>query len=162
MNYSDILLALAAVLLHQLEDEEGIQIEEVHLTQLENWFKERIETQASTKDLAFEIKAGAKAEMGLPWLAKVFAELTNKINVGSSYREELRLVVRDSFSEFANSFNQLIRVAEEKIQLHNLGKRILFTVDGTDRLDNKDAHHFFIDNVTYFWISNVSKHIEFN
>lgn len=147
LKYSDVLLALAGALLQQLEDEDGISMEQVHLSRLENWFRERIESHTSTKDLAMEIKAGAKMEAGLPWLVKLFAELTSKINVGSTYREELRLVVRDSFSEFAASFNQLIRAAEDKIRARNLGQRILFTVDGTDRLDNEDAHEFFIENV---------------
>lgn len=147
LKYSDILLALAAALLEQLETEAGITIEQVHLTKLEDWYKERIESHTKMKDLATEIKAGAKGETGLPWVGKLFAELTNKINIGSSYREELRLVVRESFTEFAKSFNHLIQVAEEKINARNLGQRILFTIDGTDRLDSDDAHEFFIENV---------------
>lgn len=138
---------MAAALFEKLKDEDGIEIEQVHLTNLQNWFRERIETHSNTRDLALEIKAGAKAEAGLPWLVKIFAELTSKINVGSSYREELRQVVRDSFSEFATNFNRLIRVAEQKIQQRHLGQRILFSVDGTDRLDHDDAQHFFVESV---------------
>jgi len=146
LKYSDVLLALASALLEQLAREE-IGLEQVHLSRLENWFKERIESHVKTRDLAMEIKAGAKTKTGLPWLVSLFAELTGKINVGSSYREELRLVVRDSFSEFAQSFNQLIKVAEEKLEQKGLGRRILFAVDGTDRLDDSDAREFFIENV---------------
>ena len=147
LKYSDVLLALAAGLLKQLEDEHGISVEQVHLTRLENWYKDRVITHASLRNMESELKAGVKAEGGLPWLVKLFAELTNKISIGSTYRDELREVVRNNFTEFATSFNQLIRAAEDKVRKKNLGQRILFTVDGTDRLDSDDAHKFFVEDV---------------
>ncbi len=147
LKYSDVLLALAAALLERLEQEEGIVIDQVFLTRLENWFKERVEVHTALRDFATEVKAGAKIQTGLPWLGKLFGELTNKINIGSSYREELRLVVRNNFTEFAEAFNQLIRAGEEKIRAAGKGKRILFTVDGTDRLDQEDAPKFFVEDV---------------
>ncbi len=147
LKYSDVLLALAAALLKQLEDENGISIEQVHLTRLENWYKERVITHANLRNLEMELKAGMKTEAGLPWLVKLFAELTNKISIGSTYRDELREVVRNNFTEFADSFNQLIRVAEDKIRVKGLGQRILFTVDGADRLESEDSRKFFIEDV---------------
>lgn len=147
LKYSDVLLALATRLLETLEEIHSIRIDNIHLHNLEQWFAERIETHADTKGFSAEIKAGIKGEGGLPWIMKLFAELTNKINIGASYRSELRLVLKNNFGEFANAFNQLIRVAEEKINEQNLGKRILFTVDGTDRLNSEDAREFFIDDV---------------
>lgn len=147
LKYSDVLLALAAGLLKQLEEEHGISVEQVHLTRLENWYKDRVITHASLRNMESELKAGVKAEGGLPWLVKLFAELTNKISIGSTYRDELREVVRNNFTEFASSFNQLIRAAEDKVRQKNLGQRILFTVDGTDRLDSSDAHKFFVEDV---------------
>jgi len=147
LKYSDVLLALAGALLEKLEREDHITLEQVHLSRLENWFKERIETHTNLKSFSAEIEAGAKSKTGLPLLIDFFAKMTSKISIGSSYRDELRLVVRDGFSEFAKSFNQLIRVAEEKIQACGQGRRILFTVDGTDRLDSNDARLFFVDDV---------------
>jgi hypothetical protein len=147
LKYSDVLLALAAALLEKLEQEDGITMEQVHLTRLENWFRERVEVHTDLRDFSAEIRTGVKAQTGLPWLGNLFAELTNKINIGSTYRDELRLVVRNNFSEFATAFNQLIRVAEDKIRAVNQGQRILFTVDGTDRLNSEDARQFFVDDV---------------
>ena len=147
LKYSDVLLALAAELLLKLKNENDISIESVHLTRLENWFKERVETHTKTKDMSLEIRAGAKIKTGLPWLVELFTELTSKVNIGSTYREELRNVVRNSYSEFAEAFNQLIRVVEDKIGEKNLGKRVLFTIDGTDRLNSDDAPQFFVTNV---------------
>ncbi|CAK8721334.1 Orc1-like AAA ATPase domain-containing protein [Candidatus Electrothrix laxa] len=147
LKYSDVLLALAAALLKKLEQEEGITIDQIFLTSLENWFKERVEAHTSLRDFATEVKAGVKVQTGLPRLSKLFGELTNKINIASTYREELRLVVRNNFTEFTEAFNQLIQDGEEKIRVAGKGKRILFTVDGTDRLDQEDAPKFFIENV---------------
>ncbi|MCW5211418.1 hypothetical protein VU04_00725 [Desulfobulbus sp. TB] len=147
LKYSDVLLALAAALLERLEQEDGIIIDQVFLTRLENWFKERVEVHSDLKEFAAEVKAGVKAHTGLPWLGKLFGELTNKVNIGSTYREELRLVVRNNFTEFADAFNQLILAGEEKIRAAGKGKRILFTVDGTDRLDQEDAPKFFVEDV---------------
>lgn len=147
LKYSDVLLALAAELLTKLEEENNISIESVHLTRLENWFKERVETHSSTKDMSLEIKAGVKLDTGLPWLVKLFTELTSKVNIGSTYREDLRQVLRNSYSEFAEAFNQLIRAVEDKICEQTLGKRVLFTIDGTDRLNSDDAPQFFVEDV---------------
>ncbi|MCI5197705.1 MAG: hypothetical protein D3919_16085 [Candidatus Electrothrix sp. AW5] len=55
--------------------------------------------------------------------------------------------MRNNFTEFAEAFNQLIRAGEEKIRAAGKGKRILFTVDGTDRLDQEDAPKFFVEDV---------------
>ena len=148
LEYPDVLLALAAALLERLEQEEGIIIDYVFLSRLENWFTKRVEVHnTALRDFAAEVKAGAKMQTGLLWLGKLFKELTSKINVGSSYREELRLIVRNNFTEFAEAFNQLILASEEKIRSADKGKRILFTVDGTDRLDQKDAPKFFVEDV---------------
>lgn len=147
LKYSDVLLALAAGLLKQLEDEHGINMEQVHLSRLEKWYQERVITHAKLRNIESELKAGVSTEGGLPWLVKLFAELTNKISIGSTYRDELREVVRNNFSEFAAIFNQLIRAAEDKVRQRNLGQRILFIVDGTDRLGSDDAQKFFVEDV---------------
>lgn len=146
LEYPDVLLALASALLNSLK-QEGITLDQVYLTNLENWFKERVEVHADIKEFAAELKAGAKAKSGLPWLVELFAELTNKISIGSTYRNELRSVVRNNFSEFAASFNQLVLAAEEKIAAQGLGSRILFAVDGLDRLNSDDARKFFVEDV---------------
>lgn len=147
LKYSDVLLALAAALFARLEEEDGIEMEQVHLSRLENWFKERVEVHSQLKQFAAEVKAGAKAQAGLSWLSWLYGEATSKLGIDSSYREELRLVVRNNFSEFAEAFNQFIRASEDKIRTAGKGQRILFTVDGTDRLNSEDAHKFFVEDV---------------
>lgn len=147
LKYSDVLVALAATLFARLEGEEGVVLEQVHLSRLENWFKQRVITHTHASQLLAELQAGAKVKTGLPWLGHLFAGLTNKISAGSTYRDEIRDAVRNDFNEFSEAFNLLLHAAEERLAKQGLGKRILFVVDGTDRLNTEDARRFFVEDV---------------
>ena len=72
----------------------------------------------------------------------VFRSFHYSIQGQHAYKEELRRTLRNHFTEFSDGFNQLIAAAEEKI-----GSRILFVVDGTDRLSGDDAQAFFVTDV---------------
>ncbi len=146
LNYADVLLALAKELFEALEREK-IHVDAILLENLEAWFAERVETDTKTEQFAAELKAGAKAEGGIPFLAKLFGELTTALKSNSSYKEELRRIVENSFSQFAESFNRCIVAAEDAIQRAERGQRILFIVDGTDRLRDKDRERFFVGDV---------------
>jgi len=145
LQYQDVLLALAKELLEQLPDD--IDIDEVHLGKLRSWFDERLMTHEATREFAAELEAGAEAQAGIPFLTKLFTKLTTAFRVNSTYKEELRTVVRNHFSEFADAFNQLIKAVEQACQQRDLGQRILFLVDGTDRLRGDDADNFFVCDV---------------
>ena len=111
------------------------------------WFDERVEKHEATKEYAMEVKAGAKGEVGIPFVSKLFASVTNSFKTNSTYKEELRRVLKNSFSEFADAFNQLIVASEEALTEANKGKKLLFLVDGTDRLNQEDSERFFIHDV---------------
>ena len=96
----------------------------MHLSRLEKWFTERIEKHEKTKDYAAEIKAGVTAKHGIPFLAELFAQLTTSFKMGSTYKEELRTVIRNSFSEFALAFQQLIDAANDQVTSSGKGKSI--------------------------------------
>ncbi|MDM8546685.1 hypothetical protein QUF61_09355 [Candidatus Venteria ishoeyi] len=145
LQYTDVLLALARALLADLQ-KNAITIDRIFLENLENWFKERIEKHEQTKQFAAEIKTGVKAEGGIPWLAKLFAEINTAFRLNSTYKEELRKVVKNHFKEFAEGFNQLISAAETQIRKKNAGRKLLFVVDGTDRLNQKDSDRFFVSD----------------
>jgi energy-coupling factor transporter ATP-binding protein EcfA2 len=146
LQYSDILMGLAKKLFDELEDA-SIPIDQVLLGKLQGWFAERIENHEKTKDFATEVKAGIKADAGVPFFAKLFGAITNSFKINSTYKEELRQIIKNSFSEFADSFNALIEVAEAQISYHNKGQKLLFIVDGTDRLAQEDSQRFFIADV---------------
>ncbi len=146
LQYSDVLLTLAKQLFKQLEAAQ-LDIDQVLLQTLEDWFKERIETNSVTKEFAAQVKIGAKAETGLPFLGKLFAEISTAFKNNSSYKKELRSIIENSFSQFADSFNLCLQAAEDAVQRQQQGKKLLFIVDGTDRLRGEDSQRFFIGDV---------------
>ena len=137
LRYQDILLHLAGKLAESLS-EKGIHIEPVHLRRLDEWFTERVEKSETTHDFAMEAKAGVEAKLSLLTVAKVFARISTTLRTNATYKDELRRTLQNYFSDFADAFNHLIEVAQSK-----LGQPILFVVDGTDRLREKDADAFF-------------------
>lgn len=144
LRYADILLALAASLSEALASAE-IELPEDSIKPLANWFDERVHKHEHTKDYAAEIKAGMKTKSGLPWLAELFATITTSLRVNSTYKEEVRTVLTNSFSQFASAFNVLLANAAEAIAKAGKGRSLLFVVDGTDRLNQHDSRRFFID-----------------
>jgi energy-coupling factor transporter ATP-binding protein EcfA2 len=145
LHYADILLALAAALLEKLESE-SFSLPDTYLEHLLIWFDERVEKHERTKEYAADIKTGLQAETGLPFLAKLFAAITTSFRVNSTYKEEVRTVVKNSFSQFAAAFNVLIAATNEQIKYDEVGHCLLFVVDGTDRLGQADSRRFFIDD----------------
>ncbi|MEW6218889.1 MAG: ATP-binding protein [Thermodesulfobacteriota bacterium] len=146
LSYPDVLFALAAELLAVLE-RDGWQVDPIFLHNLETWFAERVEKHDQTRELAAEIRTGAEGRTGIPFLGHVFARLTTSFKVNSTYKQELRTVVKNSFADFARAFNQLIVAADSAIGQIDSGRRVLFIVDGTDRLSREDGKAFFIEDI---------------
>jgi len=146
LRYSDVVLAQAKGLFDALQKAE-IQIDKIYLDRLEQWFDQRILSKTSKTDFAASIEGGVNAKGGIPWLADLFVKLQSAIKTNSTYKDEIRTEVRNHFSDFADAFNLLIRHAEEQIIGKDLGKRLLFIVDGTDRLRGEDAERFFVSDI---------------
>ena len=142
LRYQDILLHLAGKLVERLGTD-GIDVDRVHLGRLEEWFTERVESHANTRDFALEIKSGAAVDAGLPFLGKLFARFSNAFKTNSTHKEELRRTIQNYFTDFADAFNHLIESAEDAIRAGGMGRGILFVVDGTDMLRDRDARAFF-------------------
>ena len=142
LRYQDVLLHLASRLMQQLADD-GVNVDPVHLGRLRDWFTERVENTTKTKDFALEAKAGVGGRVGLPLLAKLYGQISTAFKTNTTYKEELRTTLRNHFSDFAAGFNHLIAAAEDTIPGTGNGARILFVIDGTDRLGGDDAHAFF-------------------
>lgn len=146
LRYQDILLHLAGKLARQLEDD-GIGLDPVHLKKLEAWFFQRVESQETTREFAQRIRAGAGVEPGLPFIGRLFAEISNAINTNSTHKQVLRRTLQNYFTDFAEAFNHLIEAAGEAVREAGGNRRILFVVDGTDRLGGDDADAFFVSDV---------------
>ena len=146
LRYQDILLHLAAKLVERLGADD-IDIDRVHLGRLEEWFTERVESQTNTRDFALEIKSGAAVDAGLPFIGKLFTGISNAFKTNSTYKEELRRTLQNYFTDFADAFNHLIQSAQDAIRAGDKGRGIIFVVDGTDMLRDRDARAFFESDV---------------
>ena len=141
LRYPDVLLHLAGKLIAQLASD-NIGVEPVYLRKLQDWFTKSVKTIAHTKDVTLDTKAGVSATLLLPFLAKGFANFSTAFKTNTTYKNELRSTLRNSFTDFSEGFNQLIEAAEDQ-----MGRRTLFVIDGTDRLREDDAKAFFVADV---------------
>lgn len=146
LRYQDILLHLAGRLASQLADDE-VHVDPVHLQRLQDWFTQRVETREETRDFAEQARIGVRGEPGIPFIGKIFGDISSAFRTNSTYKEELRRILRNYFSDFADAFNQFIDASAAAVRDAGRGRQILFIVDGTDRLRNEDAHAFFLADV---------------
>ena len=146
LRYQDVLLHLAGRLAGQLVDD-GIAVDAAHLQRLQDWFAQRVETRTQTKDFAEQARIVAKAETGIPFIGKIFGEISSAFRTNSTYKEELRRTLQNYFSDFADAFSHFIEASVSAVRGARRGHQILFIVDGTDRLRDKDARAFFLADV---------------
>ena len=146
LRYQDILLHLAGKLVERL-GKDGIDVDRVHLGRLEEWFTERVEKQERTREFALQVRSGARIDGGLPFVGKLFADISNVFKTNSTYKEELRRTLQNYFTDFAEAFNHLIEAATESVGAAGKGNQILFVIDGTDLLRGDDAQAFFVKDI---------------
>jgi energy-coupling factor transporter ATP-binding protein EcfA2 len=122
LRYCDILLAQAKVLMEQLQRDK-IQVEPVFLTRMENWFTQRVKTRLSEQQFSTKVEAGVELKAGLPFVGNLFAKLTNAISFGSTHKDEIREIVRNSYGEFSDAFNSFIQHVNEQLNAANKAKK---------------------------------------
>ena len=145
LQYADALMAMARSLLTRLQ-ETRVELRQDALAELENWFAERVLNTDEAKDYSLEVKTTAGAEGGIPYLLKLFAGFTAAFKSNVTYKDSLRKVIRNSFTQFADAFNELLEQAEASLREQKLGKRVLFLIDGTDKLRGEDTRRFFVED----------------
>ena len=111
LQYADLLMAMANALLRALK-KEGISPSKHAITELENWFAEKVAKREEVKEFTAELKSGGSMEAGLPFLAKLFTSFNSSFRANATYKDELRRVIRNSFTQLAEAFNQLLRGVE--------------------------------------------------
>ena len=146
LRYPDVLLYLAARLTAELEAD-GVSVQPAYFKRLENWFADRVEVEEEAKEFVRQARAGAQVQAGLPFVGKLFTEISKALKTNSSYKQVLRRTLQNYFTDFAEAFNHLIEATDEAVRRADKGQRILFVVDGLDRLPGGDAQTFFIKDV---------------
>ena len=145
LQYTEALMAMAETLLERL-NAEGYALGEEALKPVRDWFVTAIQTRATNRELSAELKTGVQAGGGIPGLVKLFAGFTAAFKTGSSQKSEWRQEIRNGFTTLAVAFSNLIRTAERELAQAGRAERVLFLVDGTDKMRGEDTQQFFVQD----------------
>ena len=145
LQFADTLMAMARSMLTEVE-KIGLRLPKDALKELENWFGERVLNTDEAEDFALEIKSTAGVDGGIPYLLKLFAGFTTAFKSNVTYKDSLRRVIRNSFTQFADAFNGLLAQMEESLNTEGVARRVLFMIDGTDKLRGEDTRRFFVED----------------
>ncbi|SDQ44642.1 AAA family ATPase [Paraburkholderia tuberum] len=145
LQYADTLMALAQALLLRL-DSDQIYLGTDAFIEIEKWFSERVLESEEGKEFSAHMEAGATAKGGVPFLIELFAKFTASIKANASYKDKLRRVVRNNFTQLKDAFNRFVRKAEEALRAAGKAERILFVIDGTDKMRGEDTQKYFIED----------------
>ena len=143
LQYADVLMALAQTLLQRLHTDQ-VAFAAATLLPLENWFTEHVLTEERQKELLLKVEAGASDTGGIPFLISLFAKFTTAFKANTTYKDSFRRAVRNNFTQFAQAFNPFLGAAEHALSAVGKGQRVLFLVDGTDKLSSDDCRQFFV------------------
>ncbi len=144
-EYTDLLMALALALCERLQ-EHDVPVPESAVAGLERWFAENVTTEESLKEFSATAEAGIEGKTGIPLLTSLFVKFTAAFKTNVTYKDTLRRVVRNTYSQFATAFNTFIREAEQCSSAARIARRFLFVVDGTDKLRGDDRRRFFTED----------------
>ncbi|MFZ4702988.1 MAG: hypothetical protein ACOYMG_23330, partial [Candidatus Methylumidiphilus sp.] len=147
LEFADTLMAMARSLLKELSgilEKRKLRLPNDALKALEDWFAEWVSSMDEVKDFALEAKTTAGADSGIPYLLKLSALFTTAFKSNVTYKESLRKVIRNSFTQFAEAFNALLEQVEASLKAEGVAQRVLFIIDGTDKLRGEDTRRFFV------------------
>ena len=144
-EYTDLLMALALALCERLQ-ERAVPVPESAVEGLQQWFAENVKTEESLEEFSATAQAGVEGKAGIPLLTSLFVRFTAAFKTNVTYKDELRRVVRNTYSQFATAFNTFIREAEQCSSQAGVAQRFLFVVDGTDKLRGEDRRRFFTED----------------
>ncbi|HRL78551.1 MAG TPA: hypothetical protein PLC86_23100, partial [Candidatus Accumulibacter phosphatis] len=125
----------------------GIEVPQVYLTPLQEWSRQVSHQISRSSSVDGALESGAEAKTGLPLVGSLFARLTTAIRSNSTWKTEIREQVRNSFSDLARRFNQLLSFVEDELGRQGRARALIFVVDGTDRLRGDEADAFFICDI---------------
>lgn len=145
LQYTEALMAMAESLLDQLV-RDGYAIAEETIQPLRDWFAPAVTTRTQSRELSAELKAGLEAGGGLPGLVKLFAGFTSAFKTGASTKTEWRQEIRNRFTTLAQAFGGFIQSVEAALTQAQRAERVLFLIDGTDKMRGEDTQRFFVED----------------
>jgi hypothetical protein len=128
LKYADVLMAMARKLVERLESEK-VAISTDAIAALEGWFQDHVIAETKSKELTAALETGVSAGGGIPLITSMFAKFTAAFKSNVTYKDELRRIVRNAFTQFATIFNAFLRSTELALHATGRGKRVLFIAD---------------------------------
>lgn len=145
LQYTDALMAMAETLVKYL-DQQGYKIDEADLAPLHQAVARVVTTRIDGREVSAELKTTAEAGASLLGLFKLLATFTAAAKTNASNKTEWRREVSNHFTALAGAFNRLIRQAEAALKSVGHAERIVFLLDGIDKLRGDDTQRFFVQD----------------
>ncbi len=137
LEYMDILVFQMEKLTEALRHND-IEIDSGAMKSLEKWFAETVKEVNRSINAESGLEIGVEASTGFWSILKIFGSL--KAGMKGSYERatSVRSTLKNRFDDFARQFNLFVEEANAAIRKKNLGKEVLFIVDGLEKTMTTD------------------------
>lgn len=134
--FPDVVLVICRNVAAALADSK-LDIPEEKLKLLEDWFAEELLTEQHRTELLGELKTEAKAEGGIPFLARLMAKVTAVLKTDNEYRQEIRRRVERNPEDLIRRANLLLDAALDAIRASMLGtQQLIVVLDNLEKIEN--------------------------
>ncbi|MFN0036927.1 MAG: hypothetical protein ACKVUS_17870 [Saprospiraceae bacterium] len=118
--------------------ENDIKIDSGAMKSLEKWFAETVKEVNRSINAESGLEIGVEASTGFWSILNIFGSL--KAGMKGSYERatSVRSTLKNRFDDFARQFNLFVEEANSAIRKKNLGKEVLFIVDGLEKTMTTD------------------------
>jgi hypothetical protein len=133
LEYMDILILQLENLTKKL-DIKGVEVDNGIINAMNNWFQERENEIKNTLKAEMGVETEIKAETPI-WfpLLKILGKFKTGISGSHERVAAIRTVLKNNFNRFESLFNEFIEEANLKLRQQNIGREILFIIDGLEK-----------------------------
>jgi hypothetical protein len=146
-SMEDLLLVIARVIEEQMR-KRNTPIPAAELRKVEDWFSQVVLTGEQSKSFLAGVQTEAKAEGGIPFVAKLLASLTAGFKVESTHRELVKNTLRKFPGTLMTLVNNLLDAASQQLQARGL--RLLLLIDNMDRYDPQVVDELLVQSSDRF------------
>ena len=143
----DLLLVIARVIEQKMR-ESGNPLDDGLLKGVENWFSEVVLSDDEGQAFLAGVKTEAKAEGGIPFVAKLMASLSSSLQIESKHRESIKSILKKYPGTLMTYVNRLLAAANEKLATN--GRQLLLLIDNMDRYEPKMIDELLVQSSDRF------------
>lgn len=149
VQYMDIVIFQLERLLEEAQ-RQGLSLSDDIIGSMKRWFDERVvEINRSLKAQGnAELEVGTDKPFSITSLLGQLLGITAKLKAGLSGSAERAVKIRQSFqnrfADFSQKFNTFVELVNEQLRRNNMGKEILFIIDGLEKTMSADTRRKII------------------